>query len=212
MIMMHDFPKIESPFVRKEINGKYVVTPEIAKNYEWVFNDESVHAVEKLHGTCCSVIIEDGAIKSVWNRTERLPFFNKGKRHIIEGFLESYERGYLDLPDGLWFGELIGKKVNGNPYSLDKHVWSPFKTYAWEHLSYKSWGKYPKDFETISEWFKDLMPLYSLKIHGKEFNKHFVEGIVFTHPDGRYAKLRRDMFSWYYENNPNAKQHKETNI
>ena len=25
----------------------------------------------------------------------------------------------------------------------------------------------------------------------------FVEGVVFTHPDGRMAKLRIDMFDWY---------------
>ena len=44
------------------------------------------------------------------------------------------------------------------------------------------------------------MPLYNLRIHGKplfDVNPHFVEGIVFTHPDGRMAKLRRDMFDWY---------------
>jgi hypothetical protein len=32
----------------------------------------------------------------------------------------------------------------------------------------------------------------------------FVEGIVFTHPDGRMAKLRRDMYPWYL-----GRQHKE---
>jgi hypothetical protein len=61
-------------------------------------------------------------------------------------------------------------------------------------LTYKSWGKYPKDFNTISEWFKELMPLYAMR---KADSKGFVEGIVFTHPDGRMAKLRRDMFDWY---------------
>ena len=25
----------------------------------------------------------------------------------------------------------------------------------------------------------------------------FCEGVVFTHPDGRMAKLRKDMFPWY---------------
>ena len=44
------------------------------------------------------------------------------------------------------------------------------------------------------------MPLYGLRIHGKVPEgepEHFVEGIVFTHPDGRMAKLRCDMFEWY---------------
>jgi len=195
---IRDFFKIESPFVRKEINGEYIATPEITPGYEWVFNDEKVRAIEKLHGTNVSIIIEEGQIKSIWNRTERIPFFNKGKIHIVRGILESFERGYMDLlKDGQHFGELIGPKVNGNPYNLEKNVWIPFKTYSWEHLFYKSWGKYPKTYEAISEWFKTLMPLYSYKVHGKEYGKHFVEGVVFTHEDGRMAKLRRNMFDWY---------------
>ena len=49
-------PKLESPFVRKMIGNNYIVTNEIAKGYEWVFEDESVMAIEKLHGTNVSII------------------------------------------------------------------------------------------------------------------------------------------------------------
>jgi len=187
--------KLESPFVRKEINGIYVVTPEIAEGYKWVFNDEKVLATEKLHGTNVSIVIEEGIVKSIFNRTERLPFFNKGKKHIIEGLLESYDRGYIDiLGDGQHFGELIGEKVNGNPYKIKGHVWIPLR-HLQKKYYYKSWGKYPKTFEIISEWFKTLMPLYALQINGDK--EGFVEGVVFVHPDGRMAKLRKDMFDWY---------------
>lgn len=192
-MILKDMPKLESPFVRKEINGNYIVTPEITEDYEWVFNDNSVIAIEKLDGTNVSIIIEEGHITSVWNRTNRIPTFGN-KRFIIEGLLESHERGYCELPDGQWFGELIGEKVNGNPYKLEGHIWIPFATYSKNHLAYKSWGKYPKTFESISEWFKTLMPLFTMKKGDKE---GFVEGVVFTHPDGRMAKLRIDMFSWY---------------
>ena len=35
-------------------------------------------------------------------------------------------------------------------------------------------------------------------IHGEDGRKTgFVEGVIFTHPDGRMAKLRRDMFEWF---------------
>lgn len=210
-----DMPKLESPFVREMINGNYVVTPKIAEGYEWVFQDDSVRAIEKLHGTCVSIILEEGAIKGIYNRTNRIGFFNKdkGKNAIMLGLLNSYGRGYMDmLPDGQHFGEILGPHVNGNPYQIDGHIWIPFKTYAWEHLAYKSWGKYPKDFDTISNWFKELMPLYSYRVHGRESKiNHFVEGIVFTHPDGRMAKLRRDMFPFWYEN-PNNKPHKSKEI
>jgi len=197
---INDMPKLESPFVRKEINGSYTVTDEITEGYEWVFEDESVMAIEKLHGTNVSIILQEGIITAVFNRSARIPFFNKGKEHIIHGLLNSYERGYTGvLLDGQHFGELVGPKVNGNPYNLKEHLWIPFETFGQKHLRYKSWGRYPKDFNTISEWFKELMPLFNLMKHGKDgaLNNNFVEGIVFTHPDGRMAKLRLDMFDWH---------------
>jgi hypothetical protein len=196
---INDMPKLECPFIRKEINGDYIVVDEINPGYEWVFEDESVMAIEKLHGTNVSILIQDGIIVGIWNRTERVPFFNKGKKWLIEGVLNSFERGYMEfLPDGQHFGELIGPKVNGNPYKLKEHLWIPFSSFAQEHLKYKSWGKYPKDFKTISEWFKELIPLYSSMINGQDGRENgFVEGIVFTHPDGRMAKLRKDMFDWF---------------
>lgn len=206
---INDMPKIECPFARKEIDGSYIVIDEINPGYEWVW-ENGVMAIEKLHGTNVSILIQDGVIISCWNRTERIPFFNKGKKFIIEGLLNSFERGYMEfLSDGQHFGELIGPKVNGNPYKLKEHLWIPFETFCQKHLKYKSWGKYPKDFKTISEWFeKDLFSLYQSMVHGedgkisseewkKKQEEMFVEGIVFTHPDGRMAKLRRDMFSWY---------------
>jgi hypothetical protein len=199
-IIPQDMPKLESPFIRENINGDYVVTPKIAEGYEWVFEDDSVMAIEKLHGTNVSIIIEEGTITSVWNRSARIPPFNKGKDFVTRGVLNSFQRGYCDLPDGQWFGELVGPKVNGNPYNLGDWLWIPFSTYGKKNLSYKSWGKYPKTYEAISEWFKDLMPLFCMKVQGKgpeEITYPFVEGIVFTHPDGRLAKLRRDMFDWY---------------
>lgn len=189
-------PKIESPFVRVMKDNAYIVTPEIREGFEWVFEDESVMAIEKLHGTNVSITIVEGVVTAVFNRTERIPFITKGKKWIIEGLLNSKEKGYLEfLGDGQHFGELIGPKINGNPYKLDEHFWIPFSTFCQKHLRYKSWGKYPKDFETISNWFEnDLLPLYSSMKGNRE---GFVEGIVFTHPDGRMAKLRKDMFPFF---------------
>jgi len=117
--MIMDMPKLESPFVRKMINDRYVVVPEINPGYEWVFEDASVLAIEKLDGTNVSVVIENGNVKRIWNRTELIPFINKGKAHIIAGVLESFSREYFSLEDGQFFGELIGERVNGNPYRLE---------------------------------------------------------------------------------------------
>lgn len=196
MIKVKDFPKIESPFKRKMVDGNYIVYDEINDGMDWVFNDLDVICVEKLHGTNVSIVIQEGTVTQVYNRTERIPFITKGKSWIIKGLLNSKERGYLEfLGDGQFFGELIGPKVNGNPYKLEEHLWIPFDGFAQKHLKYKCWGKYPKTFESISEWFKELMPLYTSM---KGDRKGFVEGIVFTHPKtGQMAKLRRDMFSWF---------------
>lgn len=158
-----------------------------------------------VHNTNVSIVIIGGTVIEVYNRTERIPFITKGKSWIIKGILNSKERGYIEfLGNGQHFGELIGPKVNGNPYKLDEHLWIPFSEFCQKHLKYKYWGKYPKTFESISKWFKELMPLYTSM---KGDRKGFVEGIVFTHPDGRMAKLRKDMFEFYYKNK-NNKAHK----
>jgi len=153
-------------------------------------------AIEKLHGTNVSIVIVEGQVVELYNRSERIPIINKGKDYITKGVLESFKRGYMEfLGDGQHFGELIGEKVNKNKYNIKGNLWIPFETFAQKHLRYKSWGKYPKDFDTISKWFEnDLIPLYSSMNGNRE---GFVEGVVFTHPDGRMAKLRRDMFDWY---------------
>ena len=126
-----DMPKLECPFIRKEINGNYIVIDSINPGYEWVFGDGSVMAIEKLHGTNVSILIQEGVVTEVFNRTERIPFINKSKKWLIEGLLNSKERGYLEfLGDGQHFGELIGPKVNGNPYKLKEHLWIPFETFC----------------------------------------------------------------------------------
>lgn len=188
-------PKLQSPFVRKYVNGAYIVTDEIAPDYEWVFNDDTVTAQEKLHGTNVSVTIINGQIQTVYNRENRIDPWSTGV--IVDAVREAKGRGYINLTDGQYFGEVIGPKLHGNPYKLDYHIWFPFDTYFAKHLTYKTWGKYPKDFATISAWFKDgLMPLFYMSKHNGD-KTGFVEGVVFHHPDGRMAKLRRDMFDWY---------------
>jgi hypothetical protein len=198
--MIKDMPKLESPFVRKiDENGDYVVTSEITKGYEWVFEgkEEDVLATEKLDGTDVSIVIENGIISSIWNRTNRIPFFCKGKEFIIEAVMESFKRGYTELPDGQWFGEVIGEKVNGNPLEIKGHIWIPFNTYCREHLTYKSYHKYPKTYENIKNWFLDDIKtggIFSLFMKKKGIDKK-PEGIVFHNlKTGEMAKLRLDMF------------------
>ena len=193
-------PKLESPFIRK-LNDKneYLVTPEITKGYSWVFEgkEDEVLATEKLDGTDVSIIIEKGKITRIFNRTAEIPFFNKGKIFIIQAILNSYERGYCNFTDGQYFGEVIGPKLQGNPYKLKEHLWIPFDTYCREHLAYKSWHKYPKTFENISKWFS--LPISEGGIFSLFLRRRGIEakpeGIVFHNlKTGQMAKLRLDMF------------------
>jgi hypothetical protein len=193
-----DFPKLESPFIRS--GEDYLLTSEINPECAWVFTDDDVTCQEKLDGTNVNIVIENGKITRVFNRTNEMNLWKNDP--VILAVREAYSRGYCNFTDGQYFGEAIGPKIQGNPYKLDTNIWLPYQTYFAKHLTYKSWGKYPKDFDTISRWFKDdLMPLFAMS---KGDKKGFVEGVVFHHPDGRMSKLRRDMFDWY-----DGKRHKE---
>jgi len=203
-IKMKDMAKLESLFIRKMINGDYVVIDEIQEGYEWVFEDDDVMAVEKLDGTNVSVKVIDGKIIEAWNRDAYIPFYPKRKwaHYIIKGILNSISKGYTNkLVDGQYFGELVGPKINSNPYELKQHLWIPFKTYSHRKLTYHSWGKYPKNFASLSQWFQEgPFSIFYAKQHNLSYSDPEVrkaEGIVFTHPDGRMAKFRRDMFDWY---------------
>lgn len=193
-----DMPKLESPFVRSGDN--YLVTDKINPGYEWVFEDDLVTCQEKLDGTNVSIVIENGKITQVLNRKNRMDILSKVP--VMEAIRNSYEKGYCNFTDGQYFGEAVGEKIQGNPYKLKEAIWLPFSTYFAKNLTYKTWGQYPKDFKTISAWFKDgLFPLFAAS---KGDRNGFCEGVVFHHPDGRMAKLRRDMFDWY-----EGKKHKQ---
>jgi len=212
-IKINDFPKIESPFVRK-LNEKneYIVTPEITKGYEWVFegDENDVLATEKLDGTDVSIVIENGMISSIWNRTNRIPFFCKGKEFIIEAVMEAFKRGYTELPDGQWFGEIIGEKLNRNPLEIKGHIWIPFNTYCRNHLAYKSYHKYPKTYENIKKWFLDDIKeggIFSLLMRKKGIDKK-PEGIVFHNlKTEQMAKIRIDMFDDFKGYRHKEKEH-----
>lgn len=200
--IIKDMPKLESPFIRKIINEQYVVTPEINPDYQWVFdgNEDEVACMEKLDGTNVSILIKDAIITGIWNRKNRIPFFNKTHIHIIQGILNSYGKGYCELPDGQHFGELIGHKLQKNPMKVDGHLWIPFMSFGMNRLVYKSWHKYPHNFEDISEWFmKPISEGGIFSLYARRRNIELQpEGVVFHNlKTGQMCKLRRDMFDWY---------------
>ena len=223
MRTLTDFPKIECPFIRKifKVNENdfrkygsqfklrnpevYLVTDEIKPGYEWVFDDSNTIAVEKLDGTNVKLKVENGRLVALQNRKNVLDPLQimKGKAFIIEGIFLSIQKGYVEN-NKEQAGELIGPKLQGNPYQLDNHIWYPFEKTI-QHLKYKSFHKHERTFSNFNLWFKDhLKSLYHAKRIGYE-NAVFAEGIIFYNLNRKaenkiyMAKLRRDMFDWYYQ-------------
>ncbi len=152
-------------------------------------------------------LIEGGRLAAIQNRLNPIDPLQvmSGKTFIMEGVLLSIGKGLIK-GDGEYAGELIGPKVQGNPYKLDLHEWYPFERTI-TSLSYRSFGEHPRNFENWSSWFKDfLFSRYYTKRASKLGieDKVMAEGVVFYNQrrkaEGRtwMAKLRRDMFDWYY--------------
>ena len=204
-----DFPKLHSPFKRENIDGNYVVTPKINSGFEWVFKDtDNVKAVEKLHGSNVSVVIEDGEVVEGYTRVgkediQKVDPYKPQHSRIAEGIAKAVRLNYFDgYSDGQHFGEIIGEGFHGNPYDIKGHIFVPFKRLR-EKVHFYSYGDHPTTYGSISNWFKnDLNPLFYSKWHGLGFDEAedqgFIEGVVFYHEKtGQMAKLRRDMFEWY---------------
>ncbi|MBW2702729.1 MAG: hypothetical protein JRF33_18060 [Deltaproteobacteria bacterium] len=222
---LSDFPKIHCPFIRqtfkvnreqwKEHGAKlklrkpevYLAVNQVNPGFEWVFDDPDTIAVEKLDGTNVKILTEAGRLITVQNRKNVIDPLQiiKGKTFLMEGIFMSIGKGLVKA-DGEQAGEIIGPKLQGNPYKLDLHEWYPFEK-AVAHLSYKSFLEHERTYENLDSWFhKWLFSRYFTKRASKLGldEKVMAEGVVFYNLKRRaegktnMAKLRRDMFDWYY--------------
>jgi len=225
IIMLTDFAKIHCPLIRQtfSVNKEqwkkhgsslqlknpevYLVVDRINPGFEWVFEDPNTIAVEKLDGTNIKILVENGRLVAVQNRKNIIDPLQilKGKTFIMEGVFNSIKKGFLE-DNQEQAGELIGPKLQGNPYKLDQHEWYPFDK-AIDNLRYKSFHDHDRTFENWSSWFKDhLFSLYYRKRATKLGLTDMVmaEGVIFYNLKRRdqnlpwKAKLRRNMFEWYY--------------
>ena len=202
MIKITDFPKLESPFVRTKEDNNCIILNEINEGYNWVFEGgpNEVLCVEKLDGTCCGIVIENGVVTAMFNRTNRIPFIGGTlSKALTEGVNNAMAKERFVMQDGLWWGELIGPKIQGNDYKLTEHEWIPFE-WAKGHISYNSWHKYPKTYDGICKWFMDDIKdggIFSLYMRKKGIEQK-PEGVVFHNlKTGQMAKLRIDMLKQF---------------
>jgi len=84
-------------------------------------------------------------------------------------------------PDGEHSVEALGPHIQGNLLGLSKHLCVPF------NLEVPVYVDVPRDFEGVRAFLSKLESRYA--------PGHLAEGIVFHHPDGRRAKIKRKDFA-----------------
>jgi len=180
--------KIISLF-KREYEGPRLVYDEVVPGAEWVLAGEGKTTV-KFDGTAC--MVHDSKLYKRYD-------VKKG-RTPPEGFeaaqdpdpMTGHWPGWVligDGPDDKWHREalehsigigngtyeLVGPKIQRNPYNLTEHA-------LWMHGSIVIDPQPPRDYFGLRYFFR----------------YHQIEGIVWHHPDGRMVKIkRRDFgFSW----------------
>ena len=173
--------KIPTLFVRNPDNMREILR-EVHPDCEWVSAGEGV-ATRKYDGTCCK-IDADG----YWKRREVKPgkadpegFVlvqddpNTGKRigWVLVDPDSPSDRWHNEALRGFGFGtyELLGPKVQGNPEGIDTHE-------LIGHAEAVQYPDAPRDYDGLLEW-----------LDGRD-----IEGLVFHHPDGRMAKIKKRDF------------------
>lgn len=164
------------------------------KGCEWVFAGEG-QATEKLDGTNCRLTIRTGQVVRVEKR--RNPSKQQKLQGIVDGwYVDANEFSKEDKwifeavrgtnvhgwPDGEHSVEALGPNIQGNLLGLTKHLCVPF------NLEIPTYEGVPRTFDEIKIFLDTLDSRFS--------PGHRAEGIVFHHPDGRRAKIKRkDFFS-----------------
>lgn len=175
--------KIPTMFVRDPANLKLVL-PEVAEGCEWVVAGEGV-PTEKFDGSAC--LVRDGrlykryALKATKPKPEGwLHWSFDPAQHSGHGWYPVRE-GPEDLYHQEAWGnsrpevgdtyELVGPKLQKNPHHLDVHM-------LWRHGS-EVLVVPDRSHLALETWLAAARPM---------------EGLVFHHPDGRMAKIKRRDF------------------
>ena len=168
------------------------VIDKVAEGCEWVSRGEGI-ATEKLDGTNVQVTISAGQVIKVEKR--RSPSKEQKEQGMIDGWYvptdpnDPGDKWILasvastitsDWPDGEHSVEALGPKIQSNPLGLANHICVPF------NLKPSIYEGVPRDYEFLRGFLSDLDSKFS--------PGHLAEGIVFHHPDGRRAKIKRKDF------------------
>jgi hypothetical protein len=170
----------------------FKVTNRPRQGCEWVFAGEGT-ATEKLDGTNIRITVRAGQVVRVEKR--RNPSKVQKQQGIIDGwYVDADEYGKEDKwiweavrgtdvtgwPDGEHSAEALGPSIQGNLLGLSKHLCVPF------NLEVPTYEDVPRTYDGIREFLATMDSKFS--------PGHLAEGIVFHHPDGRRAKIKRKDF------------------
>ena len=172
----------------------FKVVDHVRAGCEWVFAGEGA-PTEKLDGTNVRLTLRSGRVVRVEKR--RNPTKVQKKQGIIDGwYMDADEAASEDRwlfeavnntdvaswPDGEHSCEALGPKIQGNDLGLNQHRCVPF------NLEIPVYDVPQRSFGALKELLQSLDSRFA--------PGHHAEGLVFHHPDGRRAKIKRKDFDY----------------
>lgn len=193
--------KIPTLFVRDDKTRK--VVPRLTPGCEWVLRGEGV-PTEKLDGTNVRLTVRSGVVVRVEKRRNPskaqksagiltpwyvdAPHDDPSNKHIHAAVVGTHVR---DWPDGEHPCEALGPKIQGNPLCLEAPTCWPFLLYPPAlTLINPAWDSVEDAFAVL----RDVTRVLASELVGAAPDMA-AEGIVWHHPDGRMAKLKRKDFA-----------------
>jgi len=186
---VHAMEKIPTLFERDD---RFRVIDKPREECSWVFAGEGA-GTEKLDGTNVRLTVRSGQLVRVEKR--RNPTKAQKQQGIVDGWYvdaggAAEDRWILDAAqhtdvtgwaDGEHSCEALGPRIQGNPLGLSEHRCVPF------NLDVPVYRDVPRTYAGLQELLSTL--------DSKFAPGHPAEGIVFHHPDGRRAKIKRKDFA-----------------
>jgi hypothetical protein len=175
-----------------ERDDRYRVVDRPRADCDWVFRGEGV-PTEKLDGSNVRLTIRSGLMVRVEKR--RNPSKLQKQQGIIDGWYADADEfaaedkwllaaarstDVSDWPDGEHPCEALGPRIQGNPLNLDAPLCVPF------NLQVPMYEAAPRSYSELQIFLTTLDSRFA--------PGHLAEGIVFHHPDGRRAKIKRKDF------------------
>lgn len=181
--------KIPMLFEYESVSGskRLEVTKKPNPLCQWVFDNEGV-ATRKYDGECCCTdgvfnFFKRRSVKPTMSRPEEFIKVSEDQNTgILYGWVpvslldrsdqyhwEAWRRLERIPEPGTY--ELCGPKINWNPEKMDHHV-------LIKHSESEIYHNVPRNYDDLKVWLSD----------------RDIEGLVFHHPDGRMAKIRKKDF------------------